>query len=71
MADAGALNPPDDTVIHPDASAKNPVGGHYTEDFWNTRIIGVSTELFFMITHEACLYREVPYECMSGRRTTT
>jgi hypothetical protein len=45
-------------MIHPDASAKSPAGGHYTEDFWNMRIIGVSAEPFFMITQEACLCRK-------------
>jgi hypothetical protein len=33
-------------------SAKKTNRGHYPEGFWNMRMPGVSTESFFMITHE-------------------
>jgi len=62
VADAGALIPRDNTVIHPDASAKIPARGQYTKDFWDMRVIAVFTEPFFMITQETCLCRKVLYK---------
>jgi len=62
MADAEALIPCDGKALDPEDPARRASRRHYAEDFWNMRIIGVSTELFFMITQEVYLCREFLYK---------